>query len=239
MVQLPAWAFMPNTHVEITTEAMSSINHEINYQNLRFSERAIKEVNVANVHSDDLAYQLNPSYHFDNEDFIGASSRLIDLKKKIIYNISLDNPVGSQARSNLGGALHTVQDFYAHSNWIELGNRDINLKLGRDSFIGAIESDVTCPADPGTLGAAGLSQLTSGYFLFNKGLCSVPSGKCRHGVSLLGCPNGLNKDDSSRIGFSAARTLAVKASVDFIHQVLDDPKINNNVAGVKALLGID
>lgn len=36
-----------------------------------------------------------------------------------------------KARRDTGRMLHTLQDFYSHSNWIENGNSDIYLKLGR------------------------------------------------------------------------------------------------------------
>lgn len=235
--QLPVWAFMPNIHKDITTEATSSIQLILEGQTLTFSERALRDINFANENADDPAFQTQSSYHFDNEDFSGGSNRLISLKERIITKIISNNPPVGSARSDLGGALHTVQDFYAHSNWVELGNSDINLKLGRESFTGADRNAVTCPNDPGILGDAGLNQLTSGYFLFSQGLCGVPSGKCRHGVKLLGCPSGLNKDDSSRSGFSTARVLAVKATEDFIDQILDDPRVASNIRAVKALMG--
>lgn len=238
-VQPAAWAFKPSIHSAITTEAISSNQHRLGDRTFAFSERAVREINFSNEHTDDPAFQTKPSYHFDNEEFSSGSSRLVNLKEQIITKITSDNaPLGS-ARSDLGGALHTLQDFYAHSNWIELGNNDINSKLGRELFTGATKSDRTCPTDPAILGDAGLSQLTSGYFLFNKGLCGVPTGKCRHGVKLLGCSSGLNKDDPSRSGFSMARTLAVKASEDFIQQILDDSRVANNLKAVKGLMDID
>jgi hypothetical protein len=235
--QAPAWAFMPIIHKEITSEALSSIQFSLNGQLIRFSQRAIQEINSANEHTDDPAFQTQSSLHFDNEDFTGGSERLVKLKERIVKKIISDNPSVGSARSDLGGALHTVQDFYAHSNWVELGNNDINLDLGRVSFTGADNKAVTCPDDPGVLASAGLRELTSGYFLFSQGLCGVPSGKCRHGVKLLGCPSGLNKDDSNRAGFSKARQLAVLASKDFLDQILSDPRVADNLRAVKALMG--
>ncbi len=44
----------------------------------------------------------------------------------------------SQARQLLGQLLHTLQDFYSHSNWIELGKTEINEHLGIDIDIGPI-----------------------------------------------------------------------------------------------------
>jgi von Willebrand factor A domain-containing protein 7 len=239
VVQPPAWAFMPSIHIDITNKAISSIQYEIGGRKVKFTKQAIQEINSANIHTDDLIFQTRSSFHFDNEDFIGGSKRLINLKRLLVANISMDSPKGSNARSDLGGALHTVQDFYSHSNWVEMGNNSINPKLGREIFTGATTKIATCSRDPGILSAAGQSQLTSGYFLFNRVLCGVPSGKCRHGLKFLGCPNGLNKDDSSRIGFIKAQALGVKASEDLIYQVLNDQMITKNVKLVKILMGID
>jgi von Willebrand factor type D domain/Heterokaryon incompatibility protein Het-C len=70
--------------------------------------------------------------HFDNEEFGLGSYRLIALKEAII-NIVKDVSdsssadainKGYQARIFLGAALHTLQDFYAHSNFVELNAND-------------------------------------------------------------------------------------------------------------------
>lgn len=46
----------------------------------------------------------------------------------------------SQARQLLGQLLHTLQDFYSHSNWIELGKKTINERLGLQLDIGPVAS---------------------------------------------------------------------------------------------------
>jgi hypothetical protein len=43
-----------------------------------------------------------------------------------------------QARQLLGQLLHTLQDFYSHSNWIELGKTEINERLGIYEDIGPV-----------------------------------------------------------------------------------------------------
>jgi hypothetical protein len=43
-----------------------------------------------------------------------------------------------QARQLLGQLLHTLQDFYSHSNWIELGKKEINERLGLHEDIGPV-----------------------------------------------------------------------------------------------------
>lgn len=35
-----------------------------------------------------------------------------------------------QIRKNLGVAMHILQDFYSHTNWLEMGNGGININLG-------------------------------------------------------------------------------------------------------------
>lgn len=177
--------------------------------------------------------------HFDNEGFVASSTRLIRLKNSIVSNIISRSPDGVGARKDLGGALHTIQDYYAHTNWVELGAVIIDPRLGRTVIPDPSPSTPTSPFDdPGTL-LPGLTQLTSGYFnisIFNPVPCDAPSGKTRHGIFL--CPNGLNKDDPSRLGYTQARNLAVIASRDFIEQILNSPGVAGNAKAIRALMGL-
>ncbi len=54
-----------------------------------------------------------------------------------------------QARQLLGQLLHTLQDFYSHSNWIELGKKEINEHLGINENIGpvAAPNQSTCTSN--------------------------------------------------------------------------------------------
>ena len=51
-----------------------------------------------------------------------------------------------QARQLLGQLLHTLQDFYSHSNWIELGKKDINERIGIYEDLGPVagKDEATC-----------------------------------------------------------------------------------------------
>jgi hypothetical protein len=176
--------------------------------------------------------------HFDSENFQGGSKRLIDLRERVIKKITTTT-LGASARADLGGALHTLQDFYAHSNWVELG-KAMNQDLGRKIFSGAGDGVATCPDDPTVLGGEGLKQLTSGYFQIRNLGCGAPSGKCQHGLNALGketC-SGLNKDEPFRTGFEKARDLAVESSQDFLNQILSDSRVAGNPKAIKLLLGI-
>ncbi|GAB1541751.1 hypothetical protein NUACC21_44230 [Scytonema sp. NUACC21] len=239
----PALAFKVPIHEEITREALADTNVVIDGATLQFSTRAIQQIVDANKDTDQPVNQFNTEKHFDGEDFPGGSQRLVNLKERTITKVIGEEPVASSARKDLGGALHTLQDFYAHSNWVELGHSspNINTQLGRSEFSGAGKDTPTCPTDPATLADAGLNQLTSGYFLFTGAVvpsCSFPTGKCRHGIPVV-CPSGINKDDDSRTGFSTARSLAVDATKDFLNQIFTDSRMTGNAGATKQLMGIN
>lgn len=69
-----------------------------------------------------LSPQLVDWYHFDDECFHAGSQKLIEYKKAIIEGM-LDGSTATTDR-NLSFALHLLQDFYSHTDFIELGNYD-------------------------------------------------------------------------------------------------------------------
>lgn len=138
-------AFNPHQkgHSGITREALESIAKEITGEPepLQFSRQAIYEIVKGNKEMD-VEYDVYPSpgfyvpcIHFDNEQFHDASTRLIDLKTRIISLLTTYPRDGKEARYFLGAALHTIQDFYAHTNWVELGFTDIDTRLGREIIV--------------------------------------------------------------------------------------------------------
>lgn len=70
----------------------------------------------------------NPNHHFDAERFHESNEILIDVRIEIYNAIMSENY--EAARNLMGVLLHTLQDFYSHSNWIELGNTVPNYNLG-------------------------------------------------------------------------------------------------------------
>ncbi len=54
-----------------------------------------------------------------------------------------------QARGRIGDSLHTIQDFYSHSNWIEMGQTEINDRISIQEEIGKIAApdQATCTSD--------------------------------------------------------------------------------------------
>ncbi len=81
---------------------------------------------------------LKSSAHFDGEAFQASQERLVDYKIKVKdlvdpphrFLLGKAKPNVNKARKILGQALHTLQDFYSHSNWVEMGNSNPYAILG-------------------------------------------------------------------------------------------------------------
>ncbi|MFO1315458.1 MAG: HET-C-related protein [Burkholderiales bacterium] len=84
------------------------------------------------LYTQDFGHQFQSKAHFDNCDFDGATQYIEELLKEVgTHVVAAENArsLGQQARVQseikqaffaLGQALHAVQDFYAHSNYVEL-----------------------------------------------------------------------------------------------------------------------
>eukprot|EP00118_Oscarella_pearsei_P015264 m.136837 g.136837 ORF g.136837 m.136837 type:complete len:1075 (+) comp38192_c0_seq3:1337-4561(+) len=115
---------------------------------------AIKRIEDANADVDSELADLTAA-HFDGENFIGGNNRLLELRKDIIDAI-LKESYGT-ARELAGGFLHTLQDFYSHSNWVELGNLNYYDRLG---VPGKQPNNVASPALPTCLNCARVSLVS-------------------------------------------------------------------------------
>ncbi|XP_038624136.1 von Willebrand factor A domain-containing protein 7 [Tachyglossus aculeatus] len=187
---------------------------------------AVAEVSRANAAQDFLAAtRLDPVLHFDAERLGPGRTRLLRTLEEVLGAArALAFPL---ARRRLGALLHALQDFYSHSNWVELGEDGAHPDLLRtrpDLRNLARAGDETCSdcaglSCPGNLLGSGL--LTSGYFGVDP---PKPPGKCSHGgqfdqSSSQHPRGGINKDSSSWL-FSphhalhpAAARLAQEASI--------------------------
>ncbi|KAL7877150.1 hypothetical protein SRHO_G00037930 [Serrasalmus rhombeus] len=83
-------------------------------------KRSIEKINGRNAWVD-VRHVSDPKYHFDDESFL-RGRELITSGVRIV-KASVKQQSYEAARAKLGEVLHTLQDFYSHSNWIELGNR--------------------------------------------------------------------------------------------------------------------
>ena len=149
--------------------------------------------------------------HFDDASFRGSQLRLQRLVNTIRSCMSASNLSG--ARSALGQALHTVQDFYSHSNWVETNN-----PFGHDPiiFLGLAEPNIfppggladtkertcyNCATPDGCQDNLVNNKWTSGYFSIAN-IFGKPVNKCSHGgekdaTRLFPAYGGINKDKQS------------------------------------------
>ncbi|CAF3859616.1 unnamed protein product, partial [Rotaria sp. Silwood1] len=76
--------------------------------------------------------------HFDSEAFINGSRRILRLRQIVVNDTRTTGKDLTDARESLGRLLHTLQDFYSHSNWIEMGKTNINNFIGVRENIGSV-----------------------------------------------------------------------------------------------------
>lgn len=237
-----ALAFKPKEefgHIGITVWGARQIAVPTSSGSLTFTFSAIEEMRTADAEVDNVMGEFwMPSAHCDNEALPACSQRILRLKAEAIAALQATPRDGKLARSKIGAALHTLQDFYAHSNWVSspgLSHTGINPTLGRGVQSALQSSQMACldDHDQATLAAFGLTRPTSGYFYLEP-WANAPAGKCMHG--LLPWSPGLNKDDPDRPNFIPARAAAVAATKDFLMQIID--AIKSDEDAVRTLMGV-
>ncbi|XP_050961760.1 von Willebrand factor A domain-containing protein 7 [Labeo rohita] len=200
-------------------------------------EAGIEMITHYNTQTDvtDIA---SAKHHFNSEKFLDGKALIIKGIEDIAADVKKED--FENARKTLGSILHTLQDFYSHSNWIELGNTEpctalINLEESIPNP--ADENTETCESDlPNTNTGAKFKNnilenkiLTSGYYGTSK-----KKGKCSHGGTLDFTTgfgrgwDGINKDaiDSSHgLDHHKAADVAIAASVQLLEKIWnnDDP----------------
>lgn len=244
-----AVAFDIPVHLRITRDELRPLTAQVNGQPRKFSERALEDISQANEDVDSVlllsAAVFRPSRHFTNESYSASSQRLIDLRREIIQLVTQAEPEGAQARIKLGQALHTIQDFYSHSNWVERGNGGINSALANSVLPNPSASADNCPVDANALGPAGGGSLTSAYYVGALGCGPIPQGKCYHGNYMSWCL-GINKDlDAAGAAYhevaqspwhGVAASQARQNTRQFLQGILDE--LAGNDPALAALLDI-
>ncbi|XP_068751662.1 von Willebrand factor A domain-containing protein 7-like [Montipora capricornis] len=207
---------------------------------------ALNEIESANVEVDSSPLNSSASAHFDGEQFESGSQRIVRLRQELITSL-LKGDTLQHARNLAGGALHTLQDFYSRSNWIELGNASPYELLGRPEFeseipqefiAGPTESTCNdCSLDPESGLTDGLCEsnlntvkLTSGYRSGQDIEKPEFVGKCSHGGKtdesrFMSATGGINKDSTSvnesphASLHTVAADLAVEATSIFLNDI--------------------
>lgn len=212
-------------------------------QSISFSDAAISIVKGQNRQVDSRFWN-SPKYHFDDDKFTEANSLLIDQRWAVIEFVRSKDYL--LAQTTLGAALHTVQDFYAHSTWVEKYGNTPYPNLGEKAFgtdkVLAPTKNATC-VDSGVIPEA---QVTTGWFepgqvlpiiggatsyltplarpAFGPIDWPLTQNHCVHGTSSL--PNsasrgkGINKDNINRVGFSNAEAAAIGSTSAYVVSIL-------------------
>ncbi len=96
-------------------------------------ESVIRDIQLNNgfVDLDERTKDL-PYAHFDAETF--KESNLLVINNTDRVYIALQSGDFLEARKRAGRVIHTIQDFYSHSNWVEKGEKQINKLIGTPQF---------------------------------------------------------------------------------------------------------
>jgi RHS repeat-associated protein len=198
----PSGLFDPAIHAAITNAALAGSG---------LSPRAISIIVEADVHQDDvLALDLRmplltDANHVDNSQF-GAAAKLIQQR----VQTALQRNSANLVLIEFGRIAHTIQDFYAHSNYVEY----MDAKAGGTSTIGSI------PIYPGlTDASSGVPPgLYSGIFaIWNPRTYSNWFGTAPKSHQALNKDNRFTPEGSTRnaVGvtyFALAQDLATRAT---------------------------
>ncbi|XP_053710879.1 von Willebrand factor A domain-containing protein 7-like [Synchiropus splendidus] len=181
----------------------------------------------------DVVYELSEEHHFDDETIQGGRDIITAGVAAVKRSVKQEDFIAG--RWTLGATCHTLQDFYSHSNWVELGKTSPYSKLIQpdqqlDNLAGPdVPTCRNCSENgcddnilPDLL-QQGL--ITSGYF--NQFSSVKPPGKCSHGGSFDKTSErdpvgGINKDT---IGSShgslhpKAADLAVNATIELLEDI--------------------
>ncbi|XP_054907663.1 von Willebrand factor A domain-containing protein 7-like [Poeciliopsis prolifica] len=185
-------------------------------------------------HEIDKDYVLSAIHHCDDESIAGG---------QFLITLGLTAVKASNKKQNfvlatsiLGEILHTLQDFYSHTNWVEIGYKFPNSNLIKgNADVGKIaaKTRATCRNCDGEDCSNNILEdilkeqiLTSGYFS-PKVFSTKPEGKCSHGgffdrTKGIGPKGGINKDSfDSEHGYlhNQAANLAIAATSELLEDV--------------------
>ena len=100
---------LPKYHIEITRQALQEL----------FSATALDGIVAANIYQDRITAQIgHDEFHFDNNAFEKSYAYIEEQRVNTISSLRSHDVASAWAA--FGRLTHTVQDFYAHSNYIDL-----------------------------------------------------------------------------------------------------------------------
>ena len=244
-------AFAFKAHIPIL--GGQPVHEEITQDALGFMRTDVLE-DIDGEHAQaDSGETFENKVHFDGCMFKEGSELINSLYHDTIDELDPGNPNADpwQAADDFGYLTHPAQDFYAHSNWVEMGHSDlVDAGLGfravpekwsqirPDVIVAQGELD-TLPAgwsvhlDPGSLVPTVTTDtnqtfkaLVSGY---NDSAKIPVTDDCTDPITVY--HSELNKDEDSRTGFPAARGLAVKQTEHEWCRLLNLLQTENGIGG--------
>jgi len=184
-------------HPHITEMAIMPLyNSFFGTQPNRNQKRTVENIIKWNAATDSGAEFYQSAPHADGENFHGAQERLKAFKREIIrlMQSSLSNSNILNAQHYLGRSLHTLQDFYSHSNWVEQHLSEPMNNLQPAGSLGDLNAVINNP-DRGLITCENcernfchdcenkvrLTFLTSGYYGSDIDRPKPHAFKCSHG----------------------------------------------------------
>ncbi len=190
------FAFDRDLHERLVNEQLPTIG---------FDEETTDEVGDA-ANLTDIWELFNAEAHADANELDSASARLVTKMERIPQLLGACER--RDAIKELGAALHTVADVFAHSNAIDNGFTP--------NILGMAHGTAQCDANAGFAP----DGLVSGYFsafgyVFGNQCLGMPAGMC--------CHRDLNKDNSgvpNGANFAAAYAKAGSQTLWYVNQVM-------------------
>ncbi len=219
MMISPVNAFLPKVHSDINDKTLRFLKPDI-----------LHKINSGDEGADNIGEFGHREYHSTGCDFQGTTENINRLYDQIVSNIDDKDAMAK----TFGLLLHPVQDFYAHSNWVELGRNDL-IESSSDSKWPVLkpfqEYKGVIIVQVGDERKGEHYDIPDGYTLDRDdkvvhvstsdgaypGLISATSSEYKNN-----CPYGemsithheINKDSESREGYDEARALAEAQTIN-------------------------
>jgi hypothetical protein len=227
-------AFKDIFHADINNESLAFLKSDI-----------LSKINTADISAEDIKKYKTSIFHLYSCDFQGTTENINRLYDQLLINPKPET---------FGLLLHPVQDFYAHSNWVELGRKDlIDTNDGKwtvlkpfQEYKGVIivqdedEDDDDNKDDihmDYTLSRTGKVVYVSSQTYENRpGLISTvyeSKNYCPEDIALD--HDTLHKDIPDRVGYPQARVLAEAQTIHEWCRLLNLVELNDGQAGVQLL----
>ena len=241
MMVIPVSAFWPRVHSDINDKSLSFLQPEI-----------LTKVNSGDRSAETIGEFGHREYHSTGCDFQGTTENINSLYDQVVSSIHNKDTMAK----TFGLLLHPVQDFYAHSNWIELGRNDL-VESNSDSkwpiLLPFQEYKGIIIVQVGDKSKGEHYDIPNGYTLNRDGkvvYVSTSNGTYPGLISgtshksNANCPNEdislthreLNKDERSKKGYDKARALAEAQTINEWCRLQNLVEQSHGQAGVQLLI---